>query len=525
MKLSALTVASLAASAAADGVKIPLTKGRHAAQADDRTPVMQNLMRNKYGLEELAAGDTIPVSNYMNMQYYGPVSLGTPAQDFTVVYDTGSSNLWVPDTTCSNCGTTHAAFKSKDSSTYKANGEKFSIQYGSGALSGFVGEDTVTWGSLDIDNGLFAQATNEPGDTMQRMKADGILGLAFQSISVDNIVPPFFQAVKQGLIKNAEFGVYLSGDGTMTPTTTSEITLGGTDASKMGGAVQWNPLISESYWEIALDAVEWADGGALFTGVNKGVVDTGTSVLGIPTAAVAGIASKLGCKLLEAGEYTCTCSDVASFPSIDITLASGKFTLTPEDYVVKVNALFETVCLLGFVGLDVPAPRGPLMILGDVFIRQFYTVFDATNKQVGFAPLAASAAPAAPAPAPEPVAPVTPSSGVVQRGFDVIADMTATAGKAEKGFKAGVEFEIGAEIEAHLGVGGGAVVDAADGDATQQVSANGKNGAETLKNLGLDLGGHFGVDAKIKAGVKISFGVEAFEAAEGKKGEGSVVVN
>jgi saccharopepsin len=40
--------------------------------------------------------------DYQNLQYYAPISLGTPAQDFKVVLDTGSSNLWVPGTACNS---------------------------------------------------------------------------------------------------------------------------------------------------------------------------------------------------------------------------------------------------------------------------------------------------------------------------------------------------------------------------------------------------------------------------------------
>ena len=83
----------------------------------------------------------------MNTQYFVTVDIGTPAQKFVVVPDTGSSNLWVYDGSCTTLVCTkHDRYYSDKSSTNVADGEKFDISYGSGSVSGVVTEDVVALG-------------------------------------------------------------------------------------------------------------------------------------------------------------------------------------------------------------------------------------------------------------------------------------------------------------------------------------------------------------------------------------------
>ncbi|RYY31439.1 hypothetical protein EON62_06400, partial [archaeon] len=157
----------------------------------------------KLAREHNLVGQTgkIPISQMEEAQYYGPVTVGTPGQTFKVIFDTGSSNLWIPANNCTNCGL-HTKFNAGASSSYVANGAPFYIEYGSGPVSGYLGEDTVNMGGINVPGITFAEITDASGLGLAYDigSFDGILGMAFQSISVDNLPPVFISMVNQGLV-------------------------------------------------------------------------------------------------------------------------------------------------------------------------------------------------------------------------------------------------------------------------------------------------------------------------------------
>ena len=329
---------------------------------------------------KLLAGDEVPIHNFEDAQYYGPVSVGNPPQSFNVVYDTGSSNLWVPSKKCTNCGS-HPKYDDTKSSTYKKDGRAFNIQYGSGPVSGFLSADSIGVGSATVKAQTFAEITNVKGLGLAYSigKFDGILGLGFQSISVDNITTVFGNMVAQGLVDEPSFSFYLS----QTSGQDGELIFGGADPSKYSAPLTWVDLTSETYWETKLDSL--MVGGTSGTSATRVIVDSGTSILAGPTADVKAIAKQVGAKpfFLNPEEYTIDCSKISSLPDIDVTMGGQKFTLTGKDYVINEE---NVECLFGMTGIDVPAPMGPLWIMGDIFMRKYYVVFDAGKERLGIAP-------------------------------------------------------------------------------------------------------------------------------------------
>lgn len=321
-----------------------------------------------------------PLTNYLNAQYFTEIQIGTPGQAFKVILDTGSSNLWVPSQDCSSLACfLHSKYDHDSSSTYKANGSEFLIAYGSGSLEGYVSQDTLTLGDLVIPKQDFAEATNEPGLAFAFGKFDGILGLAYNTISVNKITPPIYNAIDQGLLDTPQFAFAL-GDTNKDEEDGGVATFGGYDESAFTGKITWLPVRRKAYWEVSFDGIGLGDEYAQLTSTGA-AIDTGTSLITLPSSLAEIINAKIGATKSWSGQYQVECDTRDSLPDLTLTFAGYNFTLTAYDYTLEVGGS----CISAFTPMDFPAPIGDLAIIGDAFLRRYYSIYDLKKNAVGLA--------------------------------------------------------------------------------------------------------------------------------------------
>jgi hypothetical protein len=326
----------------------------------------------------------IPQINDYDVEYYGNITVGTPPQGFSVIFDTGSANLWVPSTDCNDFNTspacaTHNRYNHSQSSTYVANGQIYILPYGSGTVVGYLSSDSVNFGGLNILSQVFGETTIEPGDVWVQSPFDGILGMGYPALSDPaGVVPPFDNLMAQKLIPSGVFSTYLSSN----DTDGSVLILGGIDQNYYKGNIQYVPfnLLQGlfGYWLIT-------GGDVLVGGQSTGaclycplIVDTGTSIITVPTASASAVLDKIG-------NVNADCSNVYQLPILTFSINNIQFDLEPEFYVLYQPSSANDgsiTCQLGIQAMDVGLG---MWILGDPFLRKYYTVFDRDNNQVGFA--------------------------------------------------------------------------------------------------------------------------------------------
>ncbi|XP_071470041.1 gastricsin-like [Marmota flaviventris] len=371
-------------------VKVPLRKMKTMRQTMREKGLLGDFLKtHKYDPAQKYRFSDFSVlyepMTYMDAAYFGEISIGTPPQNFLVLFDTGSSNLWVPSVYCqSQACTTHPRFNPSMSSTFSTNGQTFSLQYGSGSLTGFFGYDTLTVESIQVPNQEFGLSEQEPGTNFVYAQFDGIMGLAYPALSAGGATTALQGMLRVDALSSPMFSVYLSNqegseDG-------GAVIFGGVDESLYTGQIFWAPVTRELYWQIGIEefyvgeeASGWCSQGC------QAMVDTGTSLLVVPKKHLSSLLQTIGAQEDEYGQFFVNCNDVQNLPTFTFVINGVQFPLPPSAYILNEDGY----CSVGLESIDMSLEDGqPFWILGDVFLRSYYSIFDLANNRVGFATLA-----------------------------------------------------------------------------------------------------------------------------------------
>lgn len=356
--------------------------------------------------------------------YSGAMHVGIPAQEFRVVFDTGSGHVVLPAKECESISCRmhrqYDALASRSSVAINADGSVMSpgqlsdtatIGYGTGSVTGefvreqvCVGDASSPGPCMETQAVMAVEMSDKP---FKSFTFDGIFGLGLDGLALSSNFS--FMGLLASSASRAQFAVYIDDtEGSQD----SEIAFGGYNAARLTGPLSWVPAAKPElgHWQVAILGVRIS--GMSLDMCHEGchgIMDTGTSHIGIPAMHEATIA-----ELLTVAADADTDCRMADAPSLELELPGLTLQLLPEDYMrplplrqgIEVSSAGvalpgadvptraaptsmqvgdESHCRPKLTPVRMPAPLGPeLFILGEPVLRRYYTVFDREGPQIGF---------------------------------------------------------------------------------------------------------------------------------------------
>jgi len=316
------------------------------------------------------------------VEYFGEVAVGSPPQYFKVVFDTGSGILWVPSNLCDGeaCRDHHQLVEHKDKTLQVEEGY-VNIKYGTGNMRGRRATDVVTVAGVGVEKQDFLLSTDEDGIVFRNGRFDGVMGLGKKDLA--NILsrgdegrgtPFYINAVESKQLAEPKFSMFVSKH----MGKPGAVILGGVNPKLYNGPISYHMGHSTAYWMLAMGSMKVGD-QIVPTNDARGIVDSGTSLLVGPPSIIQNV--------LPHVRVNADCSNMDSLKDLEINMKTtdGKtvtYKLTPEDYVMKRMGRCKTGIAIMKIQLNMPHP---IVILGDTFMRKYYSVFNHATNEVGFA--------------------------------------------------------------------------------------------------------------------------------------------
>ncbi|KAK4122917.1 hypothetical protein N657DRAFT_575132 [Parathielavia appendiculata] len=368
--------------------------------------------KNTYSVSEPATPTT---SNSAGIYQYGPdysyfikVQVGAAQQPFYMLLDTGASNTWLMGSDCeSEACLVHDTFDPSSSKSWRTDNKAFSIEYGSGDLKGVVGEDTVSFAGLTVDVVSFGLANYTHND-FKHFAFDGILGLSMGP----SVTGTFLQTLKaKRLVSSLIVSMSLNRDSDRS--NDGQVTFGGVDKAKYTGEISYNiiqsPQKEQGEWAIKMDALS-------FNGTSAGVanrlsyIDTGTSYVFAPPDDLEALFKLVpGSSSFKNGDYVEYQIPCDTTLPINLSFGGVTYGISAQDWVAQKG---DNKCISNLYGYEVFEGA---WLVGDTFLKNVYSVFDADEMRIGFA--------SKPAPPPK-----STTTSVVASATTLSAAVTSVAG-------------------------------------------------------------------------------------------------
>ena len=306
-----------------------------------------------------------------DFSYFVQAKFGSAGKPLYMLIDSGAGTTWVMGSACkSTACSMHNTFGPDDSETLKQDAQAFSIRYGTGKVGGQLARDTISVADMKVE--MKFGLANETSDDFNHFPFDGILGLAMGNGVTDNFMATLLD---QKLLDSRIFSVNLgrASDGI----NNGQITFGGVDSTKYTGDISYTPVSGKGNgdWAIPLDDMGHNGKTSGITG-RLAYIDTGTSFMFGPESDVAAL-HKVIPEATSSDNVTYTVPCTTDTP-LTVKFSGITYKISPKDWISKRDG----ACVSNIYGYEVVAGA---WLMGDLFLKNVYTVFDGAEKRIGFA--------------------------------------------------------------------------------------------------------------------------------------------
>ncbi|EAS04691.2 eukaryotic aspartyl protease (macronuclear) [Tetrahymena thermophila SB210] len=325
----------------------------------------------------LSQSSTINLLNQENLAYVGLVQIGTPAQNFYVIYDTGSNDLFVQQYGCQGCtvtpslGYTPNVYKSWLSSTSSVSTNKIQLSYGSLTAYGYKGNESV-WLNGHAATAFKMIFVYQEGSSQFGSKSsafDGIMGLSNAQSNI-NI---FEQGKSEGVLNTSLFAFDLANNKFYY----DDIDQKYLDAPSV-------PCSMDDRWTFTIlglhiNGQDYTDS----LSSQDGLVDSGTSLIYLSNGVISAIvnsSSKFSSRLQ--GAYSldncagCLCQEINFLPVIEFYSRGALILLPPSQYMM----VYSQYCILSIQD----SSQFGFNLLGDAFMRQLVVTYNKQDNEMTF---------------------------------------------------------------------------------------------------------------------------------------------